>query len=435
MMKPPGPGAAAVRTNLFGDRMIASVNRLHRWIFLLTAGFLFTAAVLRSVLSFAGEALLMASLLLLLAWALLFALEAAVTPRRPSLFPLYLLAQAVILVVLLASTGDSGDFYAVLFGVLSMQAMQRLGWRTALLWIALFTPLIGLTLTLTYDVAQAVAFAANYTAVNVILAFFTLTTRRADQARARDLGLQRELAAANAEIEAYSRRLERLGASEERHRLARELHDSVTQTIFGMNLTAQSATLLLPRDPSAAAKQLDHVEELGRSALAEIGALKAELTVAELERAGLAAMLRRHVAERGLPSGLTVDVSVEGGSDDLPAAEELSLFRIAQEALNNVVKHAGAGHATVRLNLAPPRRLEVEDDGRGFAIDGERGDGMGLDSMRERATGIGWSFAVASAPGEGTRVVVEQPADEGTQTAAGTIAEAATATRSYGRAR
>ena len=90
-------------------------------------------------------------------------------------------------------------------------------------------------------------------------------------------------------------------------------------------------------------------------------------------------------------------------------AEEHALFRIAQEALNNVVKHAGAERTVVRLRTAPPRRLEIVDDGRGFDAEAARaGGGMGLRGMRERAAEIGWDLRVAPASGCGTRVLVEQ---------------------------
>ena len=399
--------------------MTGSADRLHRWIFLLTAGFLFSAVALRSALSFADDAFATQALLLLLIWLVLLALEAVVTPRWPSLFPLYMIAQTAIVVALLTRTVE-GDFYAVLFGILSMQAVQRLGWKTALLWIALFTPLTALPLTLTYDVSQAVAFAAIYTGIDVILAFFTLTTRRAAEARARNEALLEELQVANDEIETYSRQIERLAAARERHRLARELHDSVTQTVFSMNLTAQSAALLLQRDRGAADAQLVRLEDLGQTALAEIRALGSELAAAELDESGLAGTLRRHLAQRGLPDGLSVTLTVEdeaapgvvpaaGEPGALSATEELCLFRIAQEALNNIVKHARTDEAAIRLRLSPPCRLVVEDHGRGFVLeDGRRAGGMGLGSMRERAAEIGWSFLVTSSPGAGTRIVVEQ---------------------------
>jgi signal transduction histidine kinase len=404
-------------------RMTDSTDRLDRSIFLLTAGALFAASCLRSVLSLTGDALLTEVLLLLVAWLALLAGEAFVTPRWPSFFPLYMTAQTAIVVVLLLAGVDSGDFYAVLFGVLSMQAAQRLGWRSALLWIALFAPLTALPLTFVHSVPEAIVFAAIYTVLNVFLGLFTLATRRAAEARARNRALTEELEAANGELAAYARRTERLAAAGERHRLARELHDSVTQTVFSMNLTAQSAALLLPRDRSAAVAQLDRLRELAQTALGEIRVVGFELAAAELDEDGLASALRRHLAERGLPDDLSVTLKVEGreatgrppGSGPpalLSPAEELCLFRVAQEALNNIVKHAQAREAAIRLRLSPPCRLEIEDHGLGFQMDeGLGGGGMGLRGMGERAAEVGWSFSLASAPGAGTRIVVEQPSE------------------------
>ena len=415
----PPPGAAGSRAGrvvmwarFAGDAsMTDSANRLHRWILLLTAGFLYAATALRTVLSFRDDAFLTDALLLLLLWLALFAVEGVLTVRWPSFFPLYMASQTAIVVVLLART-ESGDFYAVLFGILSMQAMRRLGWRTALMWLGLFTPLIALPLTLTFGVAQALAFAGIYTAVDAFLAFFTWTTRRAEEARARTQALLVELVAANDEIETYSRSAERLSAAKERHRLARELHDSVTQTVFSMNLTAQSAALLLPRDRSAAGAQLERLEETALSSLAEIRALGSELGVAELDEGGLARAISRHLAERGLPDGLAVSLQVEGEAapGSLTAAQELSLFRITQEALNNIVKHAGADEAAISLRLSPLCSLRVEDGGRGFDLEAGLGaGGLGLRGMRERAAEIGWDLRVDSAPGQGTRIVVEEP--------------------------
>ena len=403
--------------------MTDSADRLDRSIFLLTAGALFTASCLRSVLSMAGDALLTEVLLLLLAWLALLVVEAVVTPRWSSFFPLYMTAQTAIVVLLLLAVVESGDFYAVLFGVLSMQAAQRLDWRSALLWIALFAPLTALPLTLAYGVPEAIVVAAIFTGLNVFLGLFTLATRRAGEARAHNRALTEELEAANVELAEYSRRTERVAAAGERHRLARELHDSVTQTVFTMNLTAQSAALLLPRDRSAAVDQLDRLRELAQTALREIRVLGSELAAMELDEDGLASALRRHLAERGLPADLSVTLSVEGGEArgrppasgkpaGLSPAEELCLFRVAQEALNNIVKHAQAREAAIRLRLSPPCRLEVEDHGRGFRMDeGRGGGGMGLRGMGERAAEIGWGFSVASEPGAGTRIVVEQPSE------------------------
>jgi signal transduction histidine kinase len=305
---------------------------------------------------------------------------------------------------------------------MSMQAAQRLGLRTTLLWIALFTLLTTLALSFSpgVGIAEAVAFAIVYAVLDCFLAVYALVARRAEEAGARNRTLADALVAANRETEACSRQTEALAAAEERHRLARELHDSVTQTVFSMNLTAQSAVLLLPRDAGAAAAQLERLEDLGRSALTEIDALGSELGADARGEGDLEAQLRRNLAERELPGGLSVTIAVEGESV-LSAGERHSLVRIAQEALNNVAKHARAREAAVRVRLAPPRRLEVVDDGVGFdPVDASASCGMGLGSMRERAQELGWTFRVTSAPGRGTSVVVEEgragpeaPAGEG----------------------
>jgi len=388
--------------------MTGSAERLYRSIFLLTAVLLFAAAALRSVLGLSGDPLLAEVLLLLASWLGLLVLDAAVTPRWAPFCPLALAVQTVVVVVLMGRVWH-GDFYAILFGVVAMRAMQRLGWQVTFSWIALFAPLTVLALSLSYDVVEAVVFALMYAGLAVFLALFTLITARVAEAHAVNEALALEVVAVNRDVAASARQVERLAAAEERHRLARELHDSVTQTVFSMNLTAQSAVLLLPRDRGAVADLLERLAQLGRSALAEIRALGSELAGDEAGREGLEVLLRRHLAERAWPEGLSVRLRVEGApaAGGLTAAEEHALFRIAQEALNNVVKHAAATQATVRLRRAQPFALEVEDDGRGFDMGAARGGpGVGLDGMRERAGEMGWELRVTAAPGRGTCVAV-----------------------------
>ena len=178
------------------------------------------------------------------------------------------------------------------------------------------------------------------------------------------------------------------------------------------------------------AVQLDQIDELAHSALHEMELVGAELPVPPPGGADLPAALERHLRERERQDGLTVALEVEGGARPsrgeggarpsrdggvaerarLSPAETSALLRVVQEALNNVVKHAGTSIATVRLRLQPPCRLEVEDKGRGFDPEHADAGGLGLDGMRERAAEIGWSLTVESSPGAGTRVVAEEPA-------------------------
>jgi signal transduction histidine kinase len=299
-----------------------------------------------------------------------------------------------------------------------MQVMQRLQPRQGALVIGLFAPLTAAPLVKTYGASQALIFALIHTALNAFLAVYALATRRAQAARAQNQGLMQQLQEANRQLQAYSEQLERLAVTRERHRLARELHDSVTQTIFSMTLTTQSAVLLLDRDPSRLTAQLDRLTQLAQGALSEMHVLISELRPEKVAEGGLAAALRRHLADRPLPENLSVSLEVEGDPlARLPPAEEQGLFRITQEALNNIVKHAQASQACIRLHLAkPPWWIEISDQGQGFDLQqAHNGGRVGLVSMRERAAEIGWDLQITTSPGAGTRIRVDKRSPEGRQ--------------------
>jgi signal transduction histidine kinase len=264
-----------------------------------------------------------------------------------------------------------------------------------------------------YGAFQAIALAVIFTALNIFVASYALATRRAQAARAQNQSLALELQEANRQLQAYSNQLEQLAVTRERHRLARELHDSVTQTIFSMTLTTQSALLLLAarRDPNQAHAQLDRLNQLAQSALAEMRVLISELRPDKMAEGGLAAALRRHLAQRHLPESLAVSLQVEGGQS-LSSAEEQGLFRIAQEALNNIVKHAQASEAHIQLHLIEPQWMEIQDHGQGFDLERVRNSGrVGLVSMSERAAEIGWNLRITTAPGAGTCIRVEKTSE------------------------
>jgi PAS domain S-box-containing protein len=200
-----------------------------------------------------------------------------------------------------------------------------------------------------------------------------------------------------------------LAAEWERANLARELHDSVTQALFSMTLTTRSAEMLLQRDPAAAAEKLAELRDLGRDALAEMRALIFELRPGGLEQDGLVQALRTHAASVQSRTGLPVAVEADW-VDRLPDAVENGLYRIGQEALHNVVKHASAAQARIELALeGDVVRLAVEDDGHGFDSLAVSGDRLGLAGMRARAERIGGALSVRSERGEGTRVEVSVP--------------------------
>jgi signal transduction histidine kinase len=199
---------------------------------------------------------------------------------------------------------------------------------------------------------------------------------------------------------------------EERSRLARDLHDSVSQQLFSMTLTAQAARAQLDKNPTRAAMQLERLQETAAAALSEMRALIFQLRPPALSEQGLVGALHQHVAALGRREGLTVELNVSGDERDARGAEQ-AIYRIAQEALNNIVRHAGACCVTIDLALQPSAiHLRIADDGCGFdmaALATSHGRHLGLISMRERAAELGGTLDVRSQPGQGTEIVVIVP--------------------------
>ncbi|MFN8557882.1 MAG: GAF domain-containing protein [Dehalococcoidia bacterium] len=216
------------------------------------------------------------------------------------------------------------------------------------------------------------------------------------------------LAVENARLYEQSRRL---AASEERNRLARELHDSVTQSLFSMTLISQALPRMIDRDPQRAQERIERLNELGRGALAEMRALIFELRPAALAEDGLAVALTRHTAAYQSREGIKVDLRIHGERRLAEAVEE-AVFRVAQEALHNVAKHARATFVTVTVTITDDAvQLTVTDDGIGFdptALPVERRT-LGLTSMGERASLLGGLCTVDSAPGKGATVRLMLP--------------------------
>jgi signal transduction histidine kinase len=213
------------------------------------------------------------------------------------------------------------------------------------------------------------------------------------------------IAITNARLYEHSRELSIVS---ERNRLALELHDAVSQKLFSLVLTAEAASTLLDRDPDAARAQMTRLQQLARQALDELRSLLLELRPPELERDGLAGALRKHVEVlRGLHD---VDIALDVDDDVAADATDGDVLRIAQEALQNALRHAGARNVAVRLADGDGRLvLEVADDGAGFEpADPElRSRRLGLTSMEERAQRLGGRLDIRSSPGAGTTVRLE----------------------------
>ena len=198
-------------------------------------------------------------------------------------------------------------------------------------------------------------------------------------------------------------------ALEERQKLARELHDSVSQSLYGIALGARTARTLLDREPIQAAEPLDYVLSLADAGLAEMRALIFELRPESLQTEGLVAALGKLV--NALGARFQHEVALEAGEEpDVSIDVKECLYRIAQEAMNNIAKHAHATHVEVNLsNAGGELLLSISDDGAGFDRRAEFPGHLGMHTMRERAEKAGGMFTIESAPNSGTRIRVTIP--------------------------
>jgi signal transduction histidine kinase len=195
---------------------------------------------------------------------------------------------------------------------------------------------------------------------------------------------------------------------EERGRLARELHDGLGQTLTALRLRLDQVRFALAARDPATARELDEIAEIAGSALAETRELARLLRPPVLDQLGLEAALR-WLARRFSQSGLEVELAVSGLPIALPDGLDMMIFRTAQEALNNVAKHAGVARAQLAVDVdRGGLRLAVQDGGRGFVV-GHGGPGFGLRAMQDRVESFGGRFVARSAPGSGTRIEVTLP--------------------------
>jgi signal transduction histidine kinase len=214
------------------------------------------------------------------------------------------------------------------------------------------------------------------------------------------------VAITNAEL--YER-AQQVASLEERQRLARELHDSVSQALYGIALGARTAQTLLQRDPSAAGEPVDYILSLAETGLAEMRALIFELRPESLENEGLVVAIRKQVEAVNARHHLEIEF-LPCDEPDLPLPVKEAAYRIAQESLTNVVKHSKATRIRVKLTSSGSGlEVEVADNGKGFDTAADFPGHLGLHSMRERAENAGGNLAISS-DGSGTSVIVKFPA-------------------------
>jgi signal transduction histidine kinase len=237
---------------------------------------------------------------------------------------------------------------------------------------------------------------------------FSTADRRLLDDLARQVGTAAHAVRLSADLQRSRERLV-LAQEEERRRLARELHDSVSQALYGISLGVHTARMQLDRDPKELAESLDYVLELAEAALIEMRALIFELRPESLETEGLVTALTKQAAALHARQGIVIQADL-GEEPDIPLEVKQDLYRIVQESLHNTVKHARASQVELRLHQTDEMvTVEVCDNGKGFDATSSFPGHLGLHSMQERVKSLGGELEIESAPGQGARIRANIP--------------------------
>lgn len=224
--------------------------------------------------------------------------------------------------------------------------------------------------------------------------------------------LQEDMLEARERAERLAEQAQQLAALQERTRLARELHDSVSQALYGIGLGAQTAQRHLINNPHPARASVDYILSLAEAGLSEMRALIFEMRPESLETEGLMVALTKQAAS--IQARHQVKVHLELGKEPpLALGAKESLYRVLREALHNIIKHAVAQHITVRMHQSDDELIfEIIDDGIGFDTGKEFPGHLGLKSMQERVAQLGGKLQIKSAPGHGTHIIAQLPGCE-----------------------
>lgn len=221
---------------------------------------------------------------------------------------------------------------------------------------------------------------------------------------------RKELLHANLQLAQHAQTLEQLAASRERNRLARELHDTLAHTLSGLAVNLEAIKTITLGAPGEVNEMLDHSLAITRTGLGETRRALKDLRAQPIEDLGLTLAIRGLALAAAARANIDLKLDLPTTLEDLPPAVEQNLYRIAQEALENIARHSGARHASLSLKPSPQGlTLLISDDGRGLPPGEDPNSeftGFGLQGMRERAAEISASFTVSSQPEAGTTIQV-----------------------------
>ena len=341
---------------------------------------------------------------ILVLFFLLMIVQPLIPPNRKALSAIYITFQMLLMVALYIMVPQV-DYWAILLIPSIIYAVRVFGPEVGLIWVAIFSIVVSIIIIDRHGFGVALVYFAAY----VFFASYAYLLDKTEKAQMESQQLLSELQKSNQKLEALASNAEELATIKERNRLARELHDSVTQSLYSLSLLAGGWRRLAAKGELTNVENIFvEIEEVAQQGLKEMRLLIYELRPPALENEGLQGALhhRLNAVEKraGVEAHLVTDDVI-----DLPPEVEAALYAIAVQALNNALKHASASKVMVKLHAIDGfLRMEVTDNGCGFdPVQAKESSGMGLKSMRERVEDLNGKLKVTSQPGAGTNVKVE----------------------------
>lgn len=316
------------------------------------------------------------------------------------------LQACIVSVLIIVVNKESASLMYLAAGV---QAYVLFEWRYGIIWQAFLCLALITSLVFIYGWFGGLTASAIYIAAFMFCSLFVFLLEQQEAETRRSQTLLQELREAHQQLQLYAAQEQQNAINKERNRIASELHDSVTQMLFSMNLMTKTALVMTVDTNDAIREPLHQIQSLAQDALAEMRYLIFQLRDDERNK-GLLPALRNHIEAVHKRHQLNIDLDVE---HEPPLSEQQAhtLFRIIQEALNNIVKHAKTLRAGIMMQVTPELlTLLIKDEGVGFDLEkADRPCHMGLRNMEERAQAIGADFSLRSLAGQGTTIELQLP--------------------------
>ena len=304
-------------------------------------------------------------------------------------------------------------YYPALLGFALVFSSWRLSFTGVTLVAGAYAALsIALDPGVSYDAGEEKLLIARIVSMFGVVAAGNLMTRIERARRREAVEAERAQSQRNLELQKKAQEAE-LAAQEERQRIAREIHDGIAQSIYALSLNLETCVELAEREDASLGGRLQQLVPLAKKTLMETRHYIYDLKPLLSGEADLVAVAENQVKEFRMVAGTPAELSVDGEPRVVSVAVGTGFYRLLQESLANVLKHARASRVSVALAFdSGTVRLSVQDDGVGFDPGGTT-PGYGLESMRQRAKELGGTFQITSTPGQGTGITVGLPVQEG----------------------